>query len=610
VNQDLLSAIGTSIIAAAVFALLARVVRQPLILGYILAGAVLGPHIGIGVVTDEGSIEFISEIGLLLLLFIIGLEISVPTLVQAGRTIVVSGLLQFPVSVALAWLTFGWLTETTGGPFDRLYLAVALALSSTLIVVKLLFDKLEMATFAGRVTLGILIFQDLWAIAFLALQPSLHALQVMPLVASLGSSVALVATAVVLSRLVLPPLFRAVARSHELVLITAMGWCFLVAGTAHTLGLSKEMGALIAGMVIAAFPYGTEVVARLSGVRDFFVTLFFVALGMKIPPPTPQLLLLTAAMAAFVVLSRFVVIYPIFSVLRLDTRTAGVVSVNLGQVSEFALVIVALGVGHQHVSPELGALVLYALLGTAVISTYAILFNHRLATWLARGLSLAGVPRWRGPRARRERSAGRIASPEHDLFFLGVSREGLALLRHLDRDRSAMKRRIVAVDFNPETLEQLQAEGISCHYGDIGNAETLRHTGIERATIVVSSISDWFLKGTDNRRLLRQVRGLAPSARVIVTADTMAAAERLYAEGADYVLIPPALAAEHIYRLLLDGSPKGLAEARRRQMAALDPLGLTTEGAGDGVRPGGPAEVPPAGRQGRGPIVPTEARPR
>jgi voltage-gated potassium channel Kch len=142
-----------------------------------------------------------------------------------------------------------------------------------------------------------------------------------------------------------------------------------------------------------------------------------------------------------------------------------------------------------------------------------------------------------------------------------------------------MKRRIVAIDFNPETLEQLEMEGITCHYGDIGNAETLRHTGIERAAVVVSSISDWFLKGTDNRRLLRQVRSLAPSARVIVTADTLAAAGRLYAEGADYVLIPPALAAEHIYRLLLDSSSEGLAEARRRQIAALEPPDVRLEGA-------------------------------
>jgi Kef-type K+ transport system membrane component KefB len=567
VDHDVLIAIGASIIAASVFALLARVVRQPLILGYIAAGAVLGPHLGLGVVSHEASIEFISELGLILLLFIIGLEISVPSIAQTGRTIVISGLLQFPIGVGLAWLVFGDLTSTTGGPHDRLYLAVALSLSSTLIVVKLLYDKFEMATLAGRLTVGILIFQDLWAIAFLALQPSLGALRPAPLLASLGAGIGLVATSVVLSRLALPRLFRAVARSPELMLITAIAWCFLVAGTAGTLGLSKEMGALIAGMVIAAFPYGVEVVTRLAGVRDFFLTLFFVALGMKMPAPTPRLLLLTATVALFVVVSRILVMFPIFMLLRLDTRTAGVVGINLAQISEFSLVIVSLGLGYRHVSQDIAALVLYTLLGTAVVATYAILFNHAIATAVARALGAVGLPRWWGRQRTEEPSAP--AGPAPDMFFLGVSREGLAFLTHLDREQSPMKQRIVAVDFNPETLERLQAERIECHYGDIANTDTLRHAGIERARVVVSSISDWFLKGTDNLRLLRQVRALAPSARVIVTADTLAAAERLYAEGADYVLVPPALAAEHLYDLLVPSSPDALTEARRRQAAAL-----------------------------------------
>lgn len=571
-SHDLLTAIGASIVAAAAFALLARVVRQPLILGYVLAGVVLGPHLGLGVVTDEASIETISEIGLILLLFIIGLEINVPSLARAGRSMAASGLLQFPVCAGLAWLAFEGLAARTGGPFDRLYAAVALSLSSTLIVVKLLFDKLEMGTLAGRLTLGILIFQDLWAIAFLALQPSLGALRPAPLLASLGAGVALVATAVVLSRLVLPRLFRAIASSYELVLITAIGWCFLVAGTAGWLGLSKEMGALIAGMVIAAFPYGVEVVTRLSGVRDFFVTLFFVALGMKVPVPSAGLLLATAGVAAFVVLSRFVAIVPIFRLLRLDSRTAGVVAVNLGQVSEFSLVIVTLGAGHGHVSPALSSIVLFALLVTAVTSTYAILFNHRVASAMAAGLAAVGLRRWGGPAPAGSPPAGDARQPgeaRRDVFFLGVSREGLALLGHLDRECSEMKRRIVAVDFNPETLEQLERHGVESHYGDISNAETLRHAGIERAAVVVSTISDWFLQGTDNCRLLRQARSLAPGARVIVTADSAAGARRLYDEGADYVLIPPVLTAEHLYAVLLDGDPEALERARRAQAARL-----------------------------------------
>jgi Kef-type K+ transport system membrane component KefB/Trk K+ transport system NAD-binding subunit len=567
-HGDLLTAIGVSIVAAAACALLARTVRQPLILGYIVAGAALGPHLGLGLVADEASIELISEMGLIFLLFIIGLEINVPALAQAGRTIVVSGLLQFPLCVALGAAVLGGVTGETGGRFDRLYLAVAVSLSSTLIVVKLLFDKVELGTLGGRITLGVLVFQDLWAIAFLALQPSLHALQPGRLLAALGAGTGLLAGAAVLSRLVLPRLFRSVARSHELLLITAVAWCFLLSGTAGALGLSREMGALIAGMVIAAFPYGTEVVTRLAGVRDFFVTLFFVALGLKVPVPSGRLLALAALVAVFVLASRLVAMLPIFAALRLDTRTAGVVAVNLGQMSEFSLVIVSLGLTLGHVSPTLASLVLYTLLLTAVVSTYAIRWNHALATALTRLIALTGAPRWLGRRPPPAAPGGAAEEGEreaHDIFLLGVSREGLAFVRHLERQHPAMKRRLVAVDFNPETLEQLLADGVECHYGDVSNAETLRHAGIEQAAVVVSSISDALLQGTDNLRLLRQARGLAPGARVIVTADTLAAARRLYAEGADYVLIPPVLAAEHLYGLLLEPTAAALAAARRRQ---------------------------------------------
>jgi Kef-type K+ transport system membrane component KefB/Trk K+ transport system NAD-binding subunit len=568
-SPDVLTAIGVSIVAAAAFALVARSMRQPLILGYILAGAALGPNIGVGLIADESSIELISEMGLIFLLFIIGLEINVPALAQAGRSIVVSGLLQFPVCVALAWWTLGGLVAGGGGRLDRLYLAVAVSLSSTLIVVKLLFDKFEMSTLAGRITLGVLVFQDLWAIVFLALQPSLESLRPAPLLGSLAAGLALVGMAAVLSRFVLPGLFRSVARSYELLLVTAVAWCFFVSGTAGALGLSREMGALIAGMVIAAFPYGTEVITRLSGIRDFFVTLFFVALGLKVPLPSRHLLLLAGLAAVFVMASRLVAMLPIFAALRLDTRTAGVVAINLSQVSEFSLVIVSLGLALGHVSQTLASLVLYTLLVTAVVSTYAIRWNHRIATALAHGLAATGMPRWLGRRVATPPAETAGGDP-HDIFFLGVSREGLAFLRHLEREHPAMKQRIVALDFNPETLEQLQADGVECHYGDVSNPETLRHAGIEHAQVVVSSISDWFLQGTDNLRLLRQVRRLVPHARTIVTADGLKAAERLYAEGANYVLITPMLAAAHLYGLLAAPSADALSAARRRQASDLE----------------------------------------
>lgn len=565
--MDLLTSIGFSIIVAAVLAFVARRLSQPLILGYILAGAVLGPHIGLHVVTDEASIELIAEIGLILLLFLIGLEISLPRLLQAGRAITATGLLQVPICAGLAWLVLGPVVASTGGQFDRLYLAFASALSSTLIVVKLLSDKFELGTFGGRVTLGVLIFQDLYAIAFLAIQPNLQNLQAMLLLRSLVAGVALVGGAWVMARFVLPAYFRVIAKSSELVVVSAMAWCFLVAGVAGWAGLSKEMGALMAGVVIAAYPYGTEVISRVGGVRDFFLTLFFVALGLKIPEPSLPAVLAALGGVVFVVLSRFLAMYPLFAFLRLDTRTAGVVAINLGQISEFALVIFSLGTIYKHISPAANSLILYTVLFTAVISTYGIMYNHGIATWLAGVLNAVGLRRWFGaaPVTAEGGAKGTHGGEGSDVFLLGVSREGLAFVQHLGRTAPALKSRLVAIDFNPEMLERLGNEGVESHYGDIANMATMEHAGIDRAAIVISGISDWFLKGTSNLQLLRSARSLAPAARIIVTADSAEGAQELYTAGADYVMVPSALNAEHLATILADRSPNALARARRVQ---------------------------------------------
>ena len=569
--MDLLTSIGFSIIVAAVLAFIARRLNQPLILGYILAGAVLGPHVGLHVVTDEHSIELIAEIGLILLLFLIGLEISLPRLLQAGRAITVTGALQVPICAGLAWVVLGPVVASTGGQFDRLYLAFASALSSTLIVVKLLSDKFELGTFGGRVTLGVLIFQDLYAIAFLAIQPNLQNLEALLLLRSLVAGVGLVGGAWLMATFVLPAYFRLIAKSSELVVVSAMAWCFLVAGVAGWAGLSKEMGALVAGVVIASYPYGTEVISRVGGVRDFFLTLFFVALGLKIPEPSLPAVLAALGGVVFVVLSRFLAMYPIFAFLRLDTRTAGVVAINLAQISEFALVIFTLGTVYKHISPAANSLILYTVLFTAVISTYGILYNHAIATRMSGMLAALGLRRWFGdapaPTGGVEASAGEddTGDESRNVFLLGVSREGLAFVQHLSRTTPALKDRLVAIDFNPEMLERLRNEGVEHHYGDIANMATLEHAGIGRAVIVISGISDWFLKGTSNLQILRTVRSLAPSAKVIVTGDTSQAAQELYAAGADYVMVPSVLTAEHLATVLSDRSPNALARARRVQ---------------------------------------------
>jgi hypothetical protein len=250
------------------------------------------------------------------------------------------------------------------------------------------------------------------------------------------------------------------------------------------------------------------------------------------------------------------------------------VAINLAQISEFALVIFSLGAVYKHISPAANSLILYTVLMTAIISTYGILYNHAIATWLAEMLSAVGLRRWVGaapaPRAAGAGAGGEEEDGSRDVFLLGVSREGLAFVQHLARNASALKDRLVAIDFNPEMLERLSAQGVENHYGDISNMATLEHAGIGRAAVVISGISDWFLKGTSNLQILRSARSLAPTARIIVTGDTPESAGQLYAAGADYVVMPSALTAEHLAIILADRSADSLARARGVQ--ALEPF--------------------------------------
>ena len=371
----------------------------------IVAGALLGPHRGVGLIGSEEEIELIGEIGLVLLLFIIGLEINLPKLLQAGRTITVSGLLPVPICALLAWLCLGPVAGWTGGPFDRLYLALATSMSSTPIVVKLLSDKFELGTFAGRVTLSVLVFQGLFAIGFLALQPNLEHLQAGILLRSIAGGTGLLAVAAAMARFVPPTFFRASARSPELILISTMAW---------------------------VLPGGRR--GRPGGTlpRDG----------------------------------------------RPDRRR-----------------------------------------------------RHRLVPLRGRG---------------RLWHLGRARFLHHALLRRPRPRDSLALAF-------------------PRRMGPGGRRGVEHHYGDISNPDGLRHAGIERASVVVSGISDWFLRGTSNAEIPRRVRELAPSAHAGVTADTLQAAERLDAEGADYVLVPFALAAEQLHLVLADPSPNALARACRVQ---------------------------------------------
>jgi len=567
---DLLANIGLAFTVATVFAFIAKTLKQPLLLAYLLAGVVIGPELGFAWVRNREAIEIISEIGLILLLFIIGLEIDLKKLLGAGKPIIVAGITQFLLCAALG-LGFAWLLGMAlgGGRFDAVYLGVTLALSSTLIVVKLLYDKFEITTLPGRITLGVLVFQDVWAILFLALQPNLHDPRLEIFFSSLVTGVGLVFVALGVSRYALPHLFAFVAKIPELLLTTAIAWCFLVSGAAALLGLSRETGALIAGVSMSTFPYNVDVIAKVTNIRDFFVTLFFVALGMKIPQPSFAILGQALAMSAFLMASRFVSVFPVLYAMGNGLRASLIPSINLCNMSEFSLVIAALGLGLKHIGADLVASLTFVFAITSVLSTYMITYNHELQGWLSAGLGKLGFKEFGVPEAKAEE-----AEEEHAIVFLGFFREASSILHELealakDARAKALLRQILVIDFNPVVLEELDRRGIRCLYGDVSNMDTLHHAKIESARIVVSTLSDAVLRGTSNRRILQQVRHVCPAAQVLVAADTVEAALALYEEGADFVYLSRLYSARYMSDLIGHALQNGFQRVREEQLKKL-----------------------------------------
>jgi Kef-type K+ transport system membrane component KefB len=570
-HADLLSSIGLCVSVAALLAFAANKLKQPLLLAYLLAGVLIGPQIGLRLVDDQKSIETVAEIGLILLLFIIGLELDLKKLLAAGKPVLVTGILQFPLCVALGlafFLPFGFGAGTGG--FGPLYLAVCLAISSTMIVVKLLYDKFELDTLPGRITLGVLVVQDLWAIVVLGIQPGLLQPEFGVLLGSLGKGVLLVTSSLLVSKTVLPRLFHSVAKVPELMLVGSLAWCFIVAGAANAAGLSREMGALIAGISISTFPYNLDVVAKVVNIRDFFVTLFFVALGMQIPVPTAQIVGFAVLGAAFLVLSRFAVVFPLLRALGLGHRASLLPSINLAQMSEFSMVIATIGVTYHHIGQETVSVLIFVFAFTSVASTYMIGYSHPLqelgAGWLRKvGVKDLDAAVFEAP-----------AAPLHagkDVVFLGFFVEASALIHEYEltaeRGRHPVLDRLLVIDFNPQVHAELKRRGIACLYGDVSHMEMLHHADIHGAVLVVSTIPDTILKGTDNRRLLQQVRRLCPHAKVIVTANRAASALELYEAGADYVFVPRLQSAARMASILEQGLQHGFDDPRAVQIEQL-----------------------------------------
>lgn len=566
--HELIRDITLCILFAWMLGLLAHFSRQPLILAYLIAGFCIGPF-GAGWVKSQESISVISELGLIFMLFMIGLEIDLKKIVRAGKVILFAAGGQLLGGCLLGILFFAGLGLSLGGGghFDALYLCIACALSSTVIIVKVLYEKRELDTLPGRITLGVLVLQDIFAILFLAVQPSLANLQIGVILLSIGRVAVLVAAALLVSRYVLPRLFHQIARRPELILLGALAWCFLVAETAEQLSLSREMGALIAGVSLSTFPYALDVTAKVTTLRDFFITLFFVALGMTIPVPGLSVIGLALMIAAFTVLSRLVTTFAPLYLMKQGLRASLLPAINLAQISEFSLVVIQTGVADNHIAPETANAASFAFVVLAVLSTFVMTRSDEITRWAIGPLKRIGLRDLDHGSGHAEEGHEGGHGEARRIVILGFFRAASALLAEIERQAPVLLEQITVIDFNPHVYKTLLSRGLHVIYGDISSADTLLHAGIGKSEMIILSVPDALLKGASNEKLVRHVRTLNPKALIVATADLLSDVDELYAAGASYVTVTRLSDAHELFTVI-EAAQAGLLADKRAELDA------------------------------------------
>ena len=555
--------IGISLLTAGVLAIIFTRLKIPSIAAFLVAGIVIGP-IGLKQVTDPVNIDTIAQLGFILLLFLIGLEIDFKKILNSGKAIIVSGLLQYPLTILfgivavklMIWLGIGG-SLLASSEYAAIYIGVIIAGSSTLLVVKLFQEHFELDTEPGRLALGMLIFQDIWVIVAILIQPNIDNPEIGPIMLSfLGIAILSVFVAVT-SKTIVSRAFHWIAKTPELTLMGALAWCFMVVfiginldtftdklfGINLHMAVGSGMGALIAGAGIANLPHSTEIITKVSTVKDFFITLFFVALGVSIPAPeSMDVIILAVAIATVAILARQFVFFPLFYFSSVDQRNAQVSSTRLAQISEFGLVIAFLGVKFGHMSPALSSSVIFAFVITAL--TTPVLYNkaYDIHGWIS---PLLGKLGFKAPPELKVESG-----TQYKLALLGFFREASSLLHTMERNNPELLKETLVVDFNVALHEKIAATGATVKYGDLSNSDTLHHLGLAYSQVIICTIPDDILRGVDNRTLVEQVREMAPSAVIIANSVTFSEAEKIYQAGADFVYMSRLEAADALYKAI------------------------------------------------------------
>ena len=530
--------IATLLLVAAVVGTLALRLRQPLIVAFIAVGIAVGPA-GLGWVHSHDQVDLLATLGIALLLFVVGLKLDLHLIRSLGPVALATGLGQ-----VLFTSVIGYVIALALGldPLPALYVAVALTFSSTIIIVKLLSDKREIDSLHGRIAVGFLIVQDLVVIVAMIVLSALGVADARDdaklwrdVLLIFGKGIGLLVAVAFAMRYLLPRLLHRLARSPELLMLSAIAWAVALAAAGDALGFSREVGAFLAGVAIASTPYREAISTRLTTLRDFLLLFFFVSLGAQL-----DLRLLggqlwpSIALSLFVLIGNPLIVMAIMGVMGYRKRTGFLAGLTVAQISEFSLVFGALGLTLGHINAETLGLITLVGLVTIGLSTYMILYSHTLYEWLAPRLGL--FERQLPHREQAIDITRALPRSGTDVILFGLGRFGDGIASAL-RERGVT---VLGVDFDPQAIAAWHRHGYPAIYGDAEDPEFPATLPLARAAWVVSAIPD--------RRLSLVLHGALKAhgfcGKVALTAHNTHDARVLEQQGVDLVLRPFSAAAE------------------------------------------------------------------
>lgn len=513
---------------ATIISLVMRFLRQPLIIGYIITGLLVGPAV-LGIVQSSETLETFSSFGIALLLFIVGLGLNPKVIKEVGKVSLLTGVGQVIFTTLIGFFIVYALGYST---IAAIYIAIALTFSSTIIILKLLTDKRDQNKLYGKISIGFLLVQDVIAtFALLFASASSNGnIKIEDLVVLIAKGSLVVGGVLLFVNIVLKRITTFLAKSQEMLFLFAMAWGFGIASLTYLGGFSLEVGALFAGIAIASLPYSQDIALRLRPLRDFFVVLFFIALGSTLEfAGIGSIAWQAIGLSVFVLVGNPIIVMIIMGLLGYTRKTSFKAGLTVAQISEFSIIFVLLGQKNGQIGDDAVALVTLVGIITIAISTYMIMYSSQLYDFLVNKLKIFKDSQQKVEKERNN---------NYSVVLVGYQRGGHEFVKSFRE----MHKKFIVVDYDPEAIESLERNNIPHVYGDVQDADLLDEIGINHAKLVVSTITDF----DANSYLVQQLEHINPGAVSIVHADNIHQAEQLYAYGASYVMLPHYIGSERM----------------------------------------------------------------